>query len=697
MFANDWVRVWDLRLAPGEQLARHIHRVDNFFVVISGGLIRFENPEDSSDRRDVQFEDDQVTWVNVPPEGKIDNRLTNVGDKAPPQLPDRAAALGRAAAPGRRPLSSLPHATGCGAQRAGIDCRPGPRAVAPGPASGQGGRDQCQPSSVAARSSGASPGRARAGARRLRPGRRADAGPRAADRSAGRGAQAGRRGVEAGRRGVEAGRRGVEAGRRGVERPTPPAAAAATPAAQARPAAAALQGKLAVVRQAAAIGMPGTVEPVQAAWVRALELYQKAQPGVSIDETTIPPGDFSQMMQFITAQQAAATLPDLVNHWVGPTNREEDENKSPWVRTTDHLDATNPYTGQKWRDDFEPDVLGYQLGTLKYNYALAVDRNAISWVYNKTMFDQKGWKVPQTYSEFMKLLAEIKKAGVTPIAEYASPSAWITNHPIRIGLYSMQRPLWAKLAGSPETRSLRTQQLYEGYSCGVLDYKDPGMQKAFELAKYVNKHAPPGHSSLNRQQTFEMFWAQQGAMIWFSTDLIVIADRLKESGQLKFEWDTFPTPPFDKDAVGDAVKPLPVADISERGRQWAIPAKSFRSNKNDKAEQVAIDFLRFIERPGGAGGVHRHRQVGAGQPEGEGEGPAHRPVPQEPHALVQPVDLVHGPAEVVPALAGVRRRQDDLRAVRRHDEQGEQGRGRPPRPRAGADPELRQVQVEAEP
>ena len=81
MFENDRVRIWDLALEPGQELAKHIHRVDNFYVVISGGLIRFENPDDSADVRDVQFEDDQVTWVNVPPEGKIDNRLTNVGTK----------------------------------------------------------------------------------------------------------------------------------------------------------------------------------------------------------------------------------------------------------------------------------------------------------------------------------------------------------------------------------------------------------------------------------------------------------------------------------------------------------------------------------------------------------------------------------------------------------------------------------------
>src|SRR6478736_5696816 len=65
MFENDRVRVWDLSLAPGESLAKHIHRTDYFFIVASGGLIRFANPDDPSDYHDTQFEDDQVTFSAV--------------------------------------------------------------------------------------------------------------------------------------------------------------------------------------------------------------------------------------------------------------------------------------------------------------------------------------------------------------------------------------------------------------------------------------------------------------------------------------------------------------------------------------------------------------------------------------------------------------------------------------------------------
>jgi len=81
MFENERVRVWDLSLAPGESLEKHIHRNDYFFIVQQGGLIRFSNPDDPSEFRDVQFEDDQITFREVGRLGKIDNRLTNIGSK----------------------------------------------------------------------------------------------------------------------------------------------------------------------------------------------------------------------------------------------------------------------------------------------------------------------------------------------------------------------------------------------------------------------------------------------------------------------------------------------------------------------------------------------------------------------------------------------------------------------------------------
>jgi hypothetical protein len=62
----------------GERPGKHIHRVDIFYIVGSYGLVRCENPDLPADDRDVQLEGDQVAWVNMPPDGKVDNRLENV-------------------------------------------------------------------------------------------------------------------------------------------------------------------------------------------------------------------------------------------------------------------------------------------------------------------------------------------------------------------------------------------------------------------------------------------------------------------------------------------------------------------------------------------------------------------------------------------------------------------------------------------
>src|SRR5205814_2161516 len=62
MFENDRVRVWDLDLAPGESFAEHIHQLDYFYIVASGGLLRFDEPDAPGGHRDVQFVNDQVAF-----------------------------------------------------------------------------------------------------------------------------------------------------------------------------------------------------------------------------------------------------------------------------------------------------------------------------------------------------------------------------------------------------------------------------------------------------------------------------------------------------------------------------------------------------------------------------------------------------------------------------------------------------------
>ena len=81
LFENDRVRVWELALAPGESLEKHIHRLDYIILVESGGLLRSADPDDPAGARDIPFADDQVEFRQVGGAGMIDNRLTNFGTK----------------------------------------------------------------------------------------------------------------------------------------------------------------------------------------------------------------------------------------------------------------------------------------------------------------------------------------------------------------------------------------------------------------------------------------------------------------------------------------------------------------------------------------------------------------------------------------------------------------------------------------
>ncbi len=63
LFENDRVRVWDLRLEPGESTGLHRHTTDYLYVVIGGGTLQgvsgdgARKPAESMDDGEVRFRD----------------------------------------------------------------------------------------------------------------------------------------------------------------------------------------------------------------------------------------------------------------------------------------------------------------------------------------------------------------------------------------------------------------------------------------------------------------------------------------------------------------------------------------------------------------------------------------------------------------------------------------------------------------
>jgi predicted metal-dependent enzyme (double-stranded beta helix superfamily) len=77
LFENDRVRVWDLRLAPGESTGLHRHETDYLYVVIGGGSLATVHGDG---RRDPsrRMEDGEVHFRLV--DGENVHEAINTGD-----------------------------------------------------------------------------------------------------------------------------------------------------------------------------------------------------------------------------------------------------------------------------------------------------------------------------------------------------------------------------------------------------------------------------------------------------------------------------------------------------------------------------------------------------------------------------------------------------------------------------------------
>ena len=78
LFENDRVRVWDLRLAPGESTGLHRHTTDYLYVVIGDGKLQ-GSAADGVKRPVQEMSDGDVVFRNI--DGEDVHKAVNVGDR----------------------------------------------------------------------------------------------------------------------------------------------------------------------------------------------------------------------------------------------------------------------------------------------------------------------------------------------------------------------------------------------------------------------------------------------------------------------------------------------------------------------------------------------------------------------------------------------------------------------------------------
>lgn len=62
LFENERVRVWEVRLQPGERGAFHLHDTDYFWTVVQGGLGKQRSPDGTFKLRRYETGDTSFQW-----------------------------------------------------------------------------------------------------------------------------------------------------------------------------------------------------------------------------------------------------------------------------------------------------------------------------------------------------------------------------------------------------------------------------------------------------------------------------------------------------------------------------------------------------------------------------------------------------------------------------------------------------------
>lgn len=222
-----------------------------------------------------------------------------------------------------------------------------------------------------------------------------------------------------------------------------------------------------------------------------------------------------------------------------------------------------PNNGESWRETFLPGSLNqYQKDGETYGVPLVY----VIWsvYYNKKLFRQNGWTVPQTWDEFFGLCEQMKKAGVTPIAfqgRYSFYARPIVEH------------TYFHLAGPAAYDGLQSA------TPGAFD--SPAMVEALGvLDRLARNYFSQGFQGMSHTEAQLEFFQGRSAMLFCGSWLF---SEMQDNIPPDFE-------------LGAFALPLPDSPFAEPGLQYASSGYFFVF-KNSPDPENGVRFLQHLTSP----------------------------------------------------------------------------------------------------
>ena len=158
-----------------------------------------------------------------------------------------------------------------------------------------------------------------------------------------------------------------------------------------------------------------TQEPYYSFFEEVAADFEKLNPNVKVDVQAISNDPFKEKIKIILGTEQG---PDVFFSWPGEfTNR--------FIRAGQVYDLTDVME-QGWKDDF----VYSQLEPFIYKgkiYGSPFRLDAKVFVYNTKIFREVGVAIPETFEDLLRVCAELKQAGITPIA-FGNQAPWAVSH-----------------------------------------------------------------------------------------------------------------------------------------------------------------------------------------------------------------------------------------------------------------------------
>ncbi|MDI4647022.1 ABC transporter substrate-binding protein [Cohnella hashimotonis] len=362
-------------------------------------------------------------------------------------------------------------------------------------------------------------------------------------------------------------------------------------------------------------------------WNKVAAAYMAKHPKVKVNVEIKP---LSGYKEWLTAQFAAGDPQvdlAMINEVADLQAQRKFVNYYPW------FDKTNPYTGKPWKDSFNLEAMGVNLGAVGADdslYVLNFETVQILWLYNKDIFAKLGvTEPPATFNELIEIFKKAKAAGYTPFALAGdSSSIWSGQAGWLMRIYPDQYfrdsietarsqeadytynpdidDVWKYDAADPynDSESKVTKnpiRVWKAIKEQQGDYKmagNPKWKAVMENLKTLFSYTPEGFFGTNEAQAYKLFLTGKAAvMLGAPSAYWQLPKDLADA---------------EKTGVKDGVKPFEFGFFnmpSMEGEYVQAPARTIQLpigfyglvQKDAKQTALSVDFMMYLTSPEGYG------------------------------------------------------------------------------------------------